>query len=255
MNKIIHMNSIKIILALTLCAIAQLNVNADNRSLKLALEKSIKTQTPVFLIVTDKSTNNKSLKQAYAVIEEAKSEIGNLNVFELDKSSPKNADFVQKWQLNDESLPLIIALSPKGNYSGRIPANAASTDKLVKLIPSPKLDEIYTISTNHKAILIVMGSRTDDVKAEVLENCQKAITKMKGKADVVNIDFEDTAEHDLLLSMKVNPLREKVITMVINKYGVKTKVFKGKISVDKIMTAALNEIEESCSHGSCGHQH
>lgn len=249
------MNTLKTLFILTLCVIVFKNSKADNRSLKLALEKSKEKQIPVFVIVTDKSVNKESLKQAYSVTDEVKSRIGDLNVFELDKDLPKNSDFVKNWQLNSTTLPLIITLSPKGNFIDGIPAKNVTADVLIELIPSPKLDDIYTASTNHKATLIVMGSRTNDVKAEVLENCQEAIVKMKDKAHMINIDFEDTGEHLLLLSMKVNPNKNKVITMVINKHGATTKVFKGKVSVNKLMDAALSEIEENCSHGSCGHQH
>lgn len=249
------MNRMKHILSLTLCIIAFVNVHADNKSLKLALEKSRQKQTPVFIVVTDNTVSKKELKDAYAITDIAKKDIEVLNVFELDKDDVNNTEFIENWKLQEVPLPLIIALSPRGNFIGGIPAGKANAEDLKKLIPSPKLDEIYSASTNHMPVFIVMGSKNDKNKKASIDLCNKAIEEVDGQARLVSIDFEDKAEAELLTYMKVNTKNKTVTTMVINKHGETTEIFKNKMSLEQLVDAATKDIEENCSHGSCGHQH
>jgi len=176
---------------------------------------------------------------------------------EMNRDDVANAELVNKWRLSGAQTPLIMVISPKGYPTGGYLLNEATSDKIVELVPSPKMDNTYEALNNSKAVFIIVSKKSYTDKSQIIENCNAAIKQLQNKAIVVDVDLDDKKESAFIKQLNLKSTPNTTVAIVLNANGQTTGYFEGKAQSNELVLAANKVIKSRgcCSGGrnaSCG---
>ena len=221
-------------------------IHLTDQSTKLSkvqdeLDKAKKAGQAVFVIVT--GNGSADTEKAATIANSAAVQVKNSVIVELNRDITENAELVTKWGLMDAPLPLILVVSPKGYPTGGYILQQATTENLVELIPSPKMDDIYeALNDGNAAFLVITGKSFND-RPQVISNCKAAIDKMKGKAVIVELDRDDPKETKFYNQLDLPERPNTTSTLVINAQGQTTELFEGPVDSGRLMLAAYKVVQ------------
>lgn len=229
----------------------------SNQSKQSATEKELeaakKAGKSVFLVVTGNKITETG--KATSIAKQASGKVKNSLVAQLNRDDVANAELVAKYRLDGAPLPLILVISPKGYATGGLLLADASVEKLAKLVPSPKMDEVYEALNGGKSVLIVVSKKSNMDKSKVVANCKLAVSQLNDNARLIEVDRDDAKEADFIKQLNMNNVTNKSSIMVLNKAGQTTGVFEGVTEPAVLKTAATKVIRggcgSSCSPGGC----
>ena len=222
-------------------AILPLNLLASPaKDLKMAATKG----QFAFVLVTDGTINDVS--SAKSVIQRAVKEVKNSVMVELNRSDKDNADLVTQYRLSTIPVPMILAISPNGAISGGIPADKATADILIKMVPSPKKAEIIKALSEGNAVFITAYRKNMKSVETVNSACGVACQQMAGKSVQVKVNMDDPAETGFLTEMKVNMASTEPVTLVANAQGQIAGTYMGAVQVSDLVTAATKKAGGCC---------
>lgn len=207
------------------------------------LAKAEKDANSVFLVVTD--SNKTDIKKAMEIAATANLSVKKSTVVTLDREDKNNKDIVTKYGLAGAPLPILLVISPKGILAGGYLLKDATSELLVKLIPSPKQDEVLLALNNKKSVLIVAAKSTFTDKEKVIENCKSAVALNVNKTELIEIDLSDTKEKSFLELLKVNTATTTTVTVVVNTKGQVNGTFYELKDAASLVTLA-NKVSSSC---------
>lgn len=205
--------------------------------------KAEKDANSVFLVVTD--SNKTDIKKALEIAATANLSVKKSVVVTMDREDKSNKDIVTKYGLAGAPLPILLVISPKGILAGGYLLKDATTELLIKLIPSPKQDEVLLALNNKKSVLIVAAKSTFTDKEKAIENCKAAVTLNGNKTELVEIDLSDTKEKSFLELLKVNTGTTSTVTVVVNTKGQINGTYYELKDAASLVTAA-NKVASSC---------
>jgi hypothetical protein len=221
-----------------------------------AMDKAVKDEKSVFLLIT--ATGATGVEKAVTLVNQAKAKVSKSVVYLLKRDEPANNKLVSKYDVANVSVPFILVISPQGNAVIGDEPSKFTVDMLVKSIPSPKEDDVYSGITDKKPVFIVVSKKGYTDKAGVLSNCKTACSSVASKPIIVEIDFDDSAEKKFLEQIGVTEMKGTTTTVVTNSSGQITETFTKMATVKQLIDAANKVIKKSggcCPEGSgksCG---
>lgn len=181
---------------------------------------------------------------------------GDVEIVELDRKDPQNAEFVKTRRLATAPVPLVLVFASNGALAGGYPGAKALPNTLVSLVPSPKKAEVLLELQAGKSVFITATRAGMSQSEQVFKCCAEAGEKMKGRCVSINIDLDDPAESAFLRQLKINRKTTKPRTVVINTQGKITGSFNGAVDVSQLVQAATKRVSGGCcpsgSGKSCG---
>ena len=124
---------------------------------------------------------------------------------------------VAEWRLAGAPLPLVLVVSPKGQLTGGMILAQATAENIAALVPSPKLEEVYTAINNQKHAIVVFTKKSFVDKAEVIKIAKDAVFKLNNEAVFVEVDMDDSKETGFMNQLRIDKLSKASTTIVINK--------------------------------------
>ena len=203
-----------------------------------------------FVVVTDSTAGQ--IEQAKALVRDARRQVPQSVMVILDRSAAENADFVAQYRLQTAPVPLILVAVKGGVIVASVAAEKASTDMLVKTIPSPKKLEVIKALQERKSIFILAhkeGMRSTD---EISDRCTKACQQMGNKSVLVKVDMDDKAEAEFLSLLKINRAAAEPVTVVANAQGQITSTYNGLVNVEELMQATTRSAGGCCPRSVTG---
>lgn len=238
---------------MTLCVLAFLlsisfgsfaDVNKD-------IETAKKSGKCIYLVVTDK--NAKGTDDLVKLAESAQKTVKKTSVIKVDRDDKANESIISKYRLAGIPLPIILVIAPNGVVSGSLSKQDATTEKLIKFLPTPKQAEILQGFENGKAALIICTKKAFKDKAVLSIECDKAIKSIDNKALKVLIDIDSKEEKNFLELIK--PDLNKTTVLVFNGKGQFSSTLESNAKSDEIVKAINKKIGGCCPGGSksgCG---
>jgi hypothetical protein len=217
-------------------------------SLHEKIAKAQKNANSVFLVVTDKSGTD--LSKALAMARKANKAAPKSIVAQMNRDDAANGDLVKLYGVSSAPVPIILVISPSGVLAGGYLFEEASSDMLVKLIPSPKQDLVLKALNNDKSVFVVASKSNFTDKAKALEVCKAAVKQNGNKSEIVEFDLSDVAEKPFLESIGVKMASTTTVTVVANSKGQITGTFYEVKDAASLVTLA-NKVESTCTPGSC----
>jgi len=206
------------------------------------LEKAKKEGKAVFLVITGTGATN--LNNAITIAKEANGKVKKSVVVQMNRDEIANSGLVVKFGIGAVTLPFILVISPLGVPVAGVPLNQATSDLLVKSVPSPKQDLVLSALSEKKPVFVIVSKKTLTDKATVVANCKTASAKAASKPAIVEIDFDDAAEKDFLTQIGVSsPVNNKSVTVVINVSSQITETFTDTPTVENLVTAVTKVIK------------
>ncbi len=182
--------------------------------------------------------------------------VGDVEIIELDRKDPQNAEFVKERRLATAPVPLVLVFASNGALGGGLPGAKALPNSLVSLVPSPKKAEALLALQSGKSVFITATRAGMSESEQVFDCCAEAGEKIKGGCVSINIDLDDAAETVFLSQLKINPQSTTPQTVVINAQGQITGSFDGPVDVTQLVQAATKRVSSGCcppgSGKSCG---
>ncbi len=186
------------------------------------------------------------------IIRAAVDKVPSAKFFNLDVRDPVNAELVREHRLAGAPMPLILVVV-SGTITGGMPADRASTELLLKMIPSPKQLEVIQAVRQEKAMFIII-EKSGSVPAHDFRKASEAAgEKMQGNALIIEIDMNDPVEKDFLTKLQVDPSAGDPTMIVVNNRGQVINRFTTRVTVDDLVQAATTVPRaHSCAPG-CAH--
>jgi hypothetical protein len=232
-------NTIKIaalLLALT-AATAVASTQSD-------LDAAVKSGKSAYILVYDQSALQ--VDQARGLVKDAIARVPRSSKLECDRNDPANAEFVKKIGLAAAPVPLILICSSTGVVTGGLPAQQATVDQLVKMMPSPKKTEIVKALSEGKAVMVTVSRKSMKSTESVYSTCASACQQLGAKSAFVKIDMDDPAEAGFLTEMKVNLTSTEPVTLVANAQGQIAGTYTGEVPLANLITAATKKVGGCC---------
>lgn len=194
----------------------------------------------------------KPVERIDGIIRAAVDKVPDAKFFNLDVRDPANAELVREHRLAGAPMPLVLVVV-SGTITGGVPADRASTELLLKMIPSPKQLEIIQAVRKGKAMFIIVEKSGSVPTHDFREVSAAADEKMRGNALMIEIDMNDPAEKDFLSQLQVDTSAGTPTMIVANNRGQVINRFTTRVSVDDLVRAATTvPMGHSCSPG-CVH--
>ncbi|MBF0202532.1 MAG: hypothetical protein HQK66_14740 [Desulfamplus sp.] len=186
------------------------------------------------------------------IIRAAVDKVPGAKFFNLDVRDPANDDLVREHRLAGAPMPLILVVV-SGTITGGVPANRASTELLLKMIPSPKKLEVIQGVRKGKSLFMIIEKSGSVPAHDFRKVSAAACEKMQGNALIIEIDMNDPAEKEFLTQLQVDTATGTPTLIVANNGGHLINRFTTLISVDELVQAATTVPRgSSCSPG-CTH--
>jgi hypothetical protein len=200
------------------------------------LEKAAELRKIAFVLVTEPSATG--VDQARDLIRQAMQKVPGCTLVELDRSLPANADLVSKYRLAGSPVPLVLVAGRSGVVAGGLPAAAASAERLVALVPSPKKETILLALQSGKAVFICAGRKSMDTRSTAVSTCSSACDQSSGKCVLIEVDMDDPAEADLAAT--------EPVTLVVNASGQIAGTYVGAVDVAELVQATTKKVGGCC---------
>ena len=214
------------------------------------LDKAKKEGKAVFIVVTETGVTN--VDKAIEIAKGANAIYKNAVIVQMNRDDSVNASLVAKWRLSGAPLPLILVLSSKGQPTGGYVLKQATAENIAALVPSPKLEQVYEAIANNKYAIVAFTKKSFDNRAEVLKECNKAVTELNNEAVFIEVDMTDPNEASFMQKLRINPLMAKSsVTLVINKQGQVAGTSSTTPDANKLVAAAKTPVKSGCGPG-CG---
>lgn len=247
---------------LTLCLLAGIFVILNSFSLKSSAEpapaSAVKSELDkahvagkaAFVVVTGNGIAETN--KAVSIAEGAKAIYKNAVVVQMNRDDAANAELVNEWRLTGAPLPLILVFSPKGQLTGGRILNQSTAENIAELIPSPKLEEVFTAISNNKNAIVVFSKKSFSDRNEVVKNSKQAVDLLKNEAVFVEVDMDDEKENGFMNQVRIDKTATKAsVTLVINKQGQVSGTSLTVPDASKLVAAAKTPVKSGCGPG-CG---
>jgi len=217
----------------------------------LDIDKAKKEGKAVFLVIT--GTGAAGLDKAITMAKEANGKVSKSVLIQINRDDKGNNSLVTKLGIANVPVPFIMVISHKGVAAGGYPSTQATSDLLVKAVPSPKQDEVLFAISEKKPVYIVVSKKGLTDKTTVLANCKSASTKVTSKPAIVEFDINDSKESAFLKQIGITSITDKTITLVVNTAGQLTDKYEG-IALESALMGSANKVIKSsgCAPGACG---
>ena len=216
-------------------------------SVQTDIEEANQAGKTVFLVVTEPGVPG--AEKALTIAEQAHEAAADSTVIEMNRSDSTNSPLVTMYRLAASPLPLILVIASNGAVAGGFPADRATPDQLVKMVPSPKKADVLRALKDGKAVFVVASRESMEVRDQVLEVCRAARSQMENRAALVTIDMDDKRESPFLAQIRANTLSTEPVTCVINRKGQTTAVFNGPVEAAALIQATAKIAGGCCPAG------
>jgi hypothetical protein len=204
----------------------------------------------IFLVVT--GTGVAETDKALLIAKGANDIYKNSVIVQMDRDDASNAQLVSEYRLAGAPLPLILVISSKGFPTGGYILAQATSENLAALIPSPKLEDVYTAINSGKYAIVAFSKKAFTDKAEVLKECKKAVALLNNEAILIEVDVEDNTEANFLNQLRIDKSQLNAsLTLVINKQGQVAGTATTVPDATKLVAAAKKPVAAGCGPG-CG---
>lgn len=228
----------------------QQTVQTVNTKLQSELDRAKRDGKAVFVVVT--GTGSTDTDKAIEIAKGAVTIYKNAVIAQMDRDDATNAQLVDAWRLSGAPLPIILVLSTKGLLSGGFILSQATADKIASLVPTPKMEEVYTAIGLNKPSIVVFTKKSFADRSEVIKNAQVAVVVLNDEAVFVEVDMNDPDETGFMNQLSIDKSTNSSITIVFNKLGQVVETSTTVPEVEKLVTAAKAPVKKSCSPGGCG---
>lgn len=228
----------------------QETAKASDSKVQLELDKAKKAGKAAFIVVT--GANSINTDKAKNIAKSANEIYKNAVIVELNRDDAANASLVAEWRLSGAPLPLILVLSSKGLPTGGYPLEQATAENIAALVPTPKLEQVYSAIASGKHAIIVFTKKPFADKKEVIAIGKDAVSKLNGEAVYVEVDMDDIKETGFMNQLRINNQTTTAsITVVINKQGQVAGTSTAVPDAAKLIAAAKAPVKSGCGSG-CG---
>jgi len=227
----------------------QQSVQTVSSKLQTELNKAKKTGKAVFVVVT--GTGSTDTDKAMEVAKGANAIYKNAVIVQMDRDDATNTQLVSEWRLSGAPVPLILVISSKGFPTGGFILSQATAENLAALVPTPKMEDVYTAIGSGKAALVVFTKKALSDRKEVLKVCKEAVSIMKDNAVIVEVDMDDSQEGNFMNQLRIDKSSQVSLTLAINTKGQVSGTSKSVPDATKLATAATQEVKGGCGAG-CG---
>ena len=204
----------------------------------------------VFLIVT--GTGVSETDKAMLIAKGANDIYKNAVIVQINRDDAANSQLVSEYRLAGAPLPLILVISSKGFPTGGYLLAQATSENLAALVPSPKLEDVYTAINSGKYAIVAFSKKAFTDKPEVLKECKKAVALLNNEAILVEVDVDDSKEANFLNQLRIDKSQLNAsLTLVINKQGQVAGTATTIPDATKLVAAAKTPVAGGCGPG-CG---
>lgn len=242
-------NSISVVKQNATAEVAK-NLPESNSKIQAELNKAKNEGKAVFVVVTE--TGSTETDKAKTIAKEANEIYKNSAIIEMNRDDTSNGLLVTEWRLSGAPLPLILVISPKGLPTGGLIASQATAENLVALIPSPKMEELIAVLNGKNPAFVVFTKQSFPDRKEVLQECTAAVTILKNKAAIIEVDLDDKMEANFIDRLEVDKSSKESTTQVVNIQGQIVGTSSGTPDAAKLADAAIAPPKSGCCPGGAG---
>ncbi len=165
----------------------------------------------------------------------------------VDRNSPSEKKIVQKFQVQTDPMPLVIALAPNGAVTGGFLGQEMNEEKLQDSLASPCMQKCLKALQERK--LVFLCAQNKDTKFNVAAmrgvNSFKSDPQFAQFTEIITIDPADAAEKKFIKQLKIDSEPVEAITAFMAPPGMIIGKFEGATNKDMLL-ATLQRAMASC---------
>jgi hypothetical protein len=167
----------------------------------------------------------------------------------VDLQDPAEKPFVEKYNLDQAPMPLVLAFAPNGAVLGGFPGERITESALTTALASPCLQKCLAATQDKKLVLLCAQNATTAHNNSVLGAVRAFCVdgKYSPNVKVVMMDPADPAERKFAGELKIDPLTKDALTFLLAPPGSLLGTFAGSLK-KKDLEAAL---AKATSGGGC----
>lgn len=203
-------------------------LEAADTNLLLQAEEAIeqvKKETRYRVVYFYRSKRNH--QKITARVEKAKKKWTDVDFRVVEVTDPKEKEIVKKCGVT--RVPFTTVTAPNGAMTARFPG-IAKVDALEKGFVSPKMAELLKAVQSENVVFLCLANKTAQYGDEVLATARRALEKLSGIAELIEIDPRDKREAALLKQISVSSDTKIATTLVIAPTGIIVEKFTGRIT-------------------------
>jgi hypothetical protein len=208
------------------------------------IEKAGKAGKYVFLVVTEPGVTG--AEKVLSTVKQALKSVPKTTVIEMNRADAANTQLVAKYRITGMPLPFILLIASNGMPASFLPADMATPERLVQMIPSPKKEEVTEALNKNKTAFVVASRKSMSNRNKVFDTCKAACSQMKDRAVFISIDMDDKQELSFLQKLSVNMASTEPVTFVVNPRGQITGLFNGPVEVAGLIQASAKQAGGGC---------
>jgi len=206
------------------------------------------------LVVLAWSDDDQTTQKLKAVFAESRESLADKALFhEVSVSNADESSFVEKYNLADAPLPIVLVFAPNGAVVGVHVQKVVDEEALVASFASPKLAEVFKLLQDGKLVLLCVQSETTKHNTESLSAADGAVADERAEDGVrtVQIDPTNSDCSDLVAKIGVSESIEEATIFIIVPPGTVAGEVKGATTPGEVWYAIINAVS-ACSSGGCG---
>lgn len=212
---------------------------------KSEITKQNKKGKVVFLVVGDGKTD---ISESKEIALRAQKLYSKSAIIEMDKTDSTNFELVNKYNIKEWGAPIIIVIANNGALCGVYTKSMATTDALLKAIPTKKHAEALLAFSEDKAVFVIVYKDTMKNRLAVIEECNKASKVLNGNSINIEIDLEDKSEEAFIKQLAPNFKAIRPVVHVFNGKGKLAKKIEFPFEYMDLLSAIKKiENQKSCS--------
>lgn len=221
------------------------------KNVSAALRQAADTKKHLFVFVHDKDDDQ--TREGRKAFDAAVDKLGDAVLWiAIDRSTPAESGFVEKYGLKAAPMPLVLAFAPNGAIVGGFVGPRLTEEQLLSALASPVMQTVLKALQDRK--LVFLCAQNGTTKAN--DTAMKGVNEFKSDArfaqftEIVKVDPSDTAEKKFLAQLQVDPKADQAATVFLAPPGSIIGKFSGATDKNKLI-AMLQAASSGCGAGGC----
>lgn len=216
-----------------------------------ALQQAADAKKHLFVFVREK--DDEQMREGRKTFDAAVARHGDaVQWIAIDRSTPAESGFVEKYGLKAAPMPLVLAFAPNGAIVGGFVGPRLTEEQLLSALASPVMQTCLKALQDRK--LVFLCAQNGTTKAN--DTAMKGVNEFKSDArfaqftEIVKVDPSDTAEKKFLTQLQVDPKADQAATIFLAPPGSIIGKFSGATDKNKLI-AMLQAASSGCGAGGC----
>jgi hypothetical protein len=155
---------------------------------------------------------------------------------EVDVTAESEGGIVDRFRLQYAPMPLLLVVAPNGVVTGGFPVRV-NEQSLLSAFTTPRTTELLKALEEGKLVFVCVQNSKSKSRKQAMRGVRKfrKDPRFADATEMITVDPADTAEHELLENLQIDPRTPEAVTVFFGPRGRPIGEFYGETSLDELV--------------------